>query len=185
MVAKGRLVHVVYMTNRFDEMVDWYLKVFEARIVHGSETILFATYDEEHHRFAFINLGPGDDSAPAGPPKVHHVAYSWPDLTSLMATFDRLNEMGVRPVTCLRHGPTLSMYYADPDGNQSEFQVDLLDPDAATAFMESEAFAANPIGETFDPDAILERLRAGGEVESLVFRSDQDRVPVLIGGGER
>jgi hypothetical protein len=45
----------------------------------------------------------------------------------------------------LRHGPTLSMYYADPDDNQLEFQIDLLDADAANAIMRSAAFAANPI----------------------------------------
>ena len=85
------------------------------------------------------------------------------------------------PLRPLRHGPTLSLYYADPDGNQMEFQVDLLDVDAANEFMQGEAFAANPIGETFDPDELLARYEAGEALEDLVFRSDQ--APVALARG--
>ncbi len=31
---------------------------------------------------------------------------------------------GIEPYWCVHHGLTVSMYYADPDGNQMEFQVD-------------------------------------------------------------
>ncbi|MFN0146555.1 MAG: biphenyl 2,3-dioxygenase, partial [Dehalococcoidia bacterium] len=95
--------------------------------------------------------------------------------------YRRLRDRGVRPQTCLRHGLTFSMYYNDPDGNQMEFQIDTLDPDAANAFMDSPAFAANPIGEPFDPDEVLARFEAGVPVEQLVYRSDQP-APALAGG---
>ena len=81
-----------------------------------------------------------------------HLAYTWDDLAGLVGVYKRVrDELDVRPRTCLRHGPTLSMYYADPDGNQLEFQIDLLEPDAANEFMRGPAFAANPIGVVFDP----------------------------------
>jgi hypothetical protein len=95
-----------------------------------------------------------------------------------MATFERLKSFDIRPVVNLRHGPTLSMYYQDPDGNRSEFQIDLLEVDAANEFMRSDAFAANPIGEKFDPDDLLARLKAGENVDSMLFRSDQEVVPL-------
>ena len=38
------------------------------------------------------------------------------------------------------------MYYGDPDGNLMEFQIDVLEPQAANDFMASPAFEANPIG---------------------------------------
>jgi len=36
----------------------------------------------------------------------------------------RLRELDILPVMCLDHGMTISMYYADPDGNGVEIQVD-------------------------------------------------------------
>jgi hypothetical protein len=54
-----------------------------------------------------------------------------------------------------------------------EFQIDLMEPDAANEFMRGSAFAANPIGEPFDPDELAARFDAGQPVDRLIFRSDQ------------
>jgi len=60
------------------------------------------------------------------------------------------------------------MYYQDPDGNGIEFQVDNFDSASeAVAFMESDAFAENPVGVDFDPDEFVRRVR-GGEDERLI-----------------
>jgi catechol-2,3-dioxygenase len=173
MASPSKFAHVVYATHRYDEMIDWYTDVFEARVQHRDDKLAFVTYDEEHHRFAFLNLGPGGAEKPRRGPGVHHLAYTWNDLAGLLEVYKRLRARGIRPRTMLRHGPTLSMYYADPDGNQLEFQVDLLDADAANAFLRGPAFAANPIGEPFDPDELVARFDAGEPVGDLVFRSDQ------------
>jgi hypothetical protein len=54
------------------------------------------------------------------------------------------------------------MYYKDPDGNKLETQVDNFDTnDAAAKFMESAAFAENPIGTDFDPEELIERIQSG------------------------
>src|SRR3546814_5664151 len=90
-----------------------------------------------------------------------------------MATYERLRDTGIRPVFPINHGPTTSMYYADPDGNQIELQVDNYDKiEDATAFFYSEAFAENPVGVEFDPDELLRRLRAGEPEEDLKRRPD-------------
>jgi hypothetical protein len=78
--------------------------------------------------------------------------------------------MPSRPV---RHGLTLSLYYRDPDGNGLEFQIDLMGAEDANEFMSGPAFAANPIGEPFDPEALADRLAQGKPVNDLIFRSDQ------------
>lgn len=54
------------------------------------------------------------------------------------------------------------MYYADPDGNQIETQVDNFDTvEEANAFMMSKEFAENPIGTDFEPEDLIKRLKSG------------------------
>ncbi len=175
MAPPSKFAHVVYNTHRYEEMIAWYLDVFEAKLQKKTDALAFITYDEEHHRMAFVNLGPADGDVPSKPDGVgvHHVAYTWDTLPNLMDVYKRLKAKGILPFFSVRHGPTLSMYYNDPDGNGMEFQIDLLSVDEANAFMESDAFGANPIGEKFDPDEIVDMLDAGKSVEAIVLRSDQ------------
>ena len=64
------------------------------------------------------------------------------------------------------------MYYADPDGNQMEFQVDCCATnDAANAFMAGPNFAINPIGVEYDPEAWLARMRAGAPESEFLERT--------------
>lgn len=178
MAAPTKFAHVVFNTHRYRQMIDWYAAVFEARVQHQGERLAFLTYDEEHHRVAFANLGPeeegGDSTARLGArPGLNHLAYTWAGLEELLDTYSRLKRQGILPVRPVRHGFTLSMYYRDPDGNGLEFQVDLMTPEAANAFMRTDAFAANPVGESFDPEVLLARYRSGEPVDDLIFRSDQ------------
>jgi len=176
MIAPSKFAHVVYRTRQFNEMIAWYTLVFNASVVHRDDRLAFLTYDDEHHRFAFINLGKpkGDErerrDSDVG---VHHVAYTWNNLGELIDTYKRLKAQGIEPAQPIRHGLTLSLYYADPDKNMMEFQVDLMEPQAANQFMSGPAFAKNPIGEHFDPDQLVARFEAGLPVDDLIFRSDQ------------
>jgi hypothetical protein len=72
---------------------------------------------------------------------------------------------------------TLSLYYADPDGNLMELQVDLLDADRANEFMAGPAFDANPVGEPFDPEELAAHWNAGQDVTDIVLRSDPTTHP--------
>lgn len=171
-IRPARFVHVVYRTHRFDDMIAWYQKVLGAKIQHYSPVIAFVTYDDEHHRVAFLNLsiiepdGPQDRRDRVG---VDHVAYTFNSLRDLMENYAQLKEMGILPYWKLHHGITISLYYGDPDGNRMEFQVDVYKTnEEANAFMTGPGFAQNPIGVEFDPDEWLARLRAG-EPESQFF----------------
>jgi hypothetical protein len=111
---------------------------------------------------------------------VDHVAYTYASLRDLFENYAQLKALGIAPYWCIHHGITVSMYYADPDGNQMEFQVDgYRSNEEANAFMAGPHFAANPIGVEFDPDDWLARLRAGApESEFLVRRTDEPVSPI-------
>ena len=176
MTAPSKFSHIVYRTHRYGEMIDWYTRVLEAHVRYRDERFAFLSYDDEHHRVAFVNLGPlpPHSSKPSTTvPGVNHVAYTWRTLDELLDTYQRLANLGIRPVSPVRHGMTLSLYYADPDGNDLEFQIDLLDARAANEFMRGPVFARNPSGESFDPDALIARYESGKPVDDLVFIEGQ------------
>ena len=63
----------------------------------------------------------------------------------------------------------------DPDHNQLEFQVENFGSIAeATEFLQSGAFASDPIGTEFDPEGLLSRMRAG-EPAGVLKRRQEDR----------
>src|SRR5215831_14246532 len=117
MVAPSKFAHVVFNTHRYDEMIDWYAEVFDARVQHRDDRLAFLTYDDEHHRFAFVNLGPAKDGPEKRPATgLNHLAYTWQNLEELIDTYTRLKSRGIMPTRPIRHGPTVSLYYRDPDG---------------------------------------------------------------------
>jgi catechol 2,3-dioxygenase-like lactoylglutathione lyase family enzyme len=169
LVAPSKFAHVVYLTPNFEALIGWYKLVFEAALVFGNADLCFLTYDDEHHRIAIIRV-PELAARPTGCAGVHHVAYSFESLAELLGTYERLKPFGVLPFWAVNHGPTTSLYYRDPDGNQMEFQVDNFDTAAASAsYFLTEDFARNPIGVEFKPDELLRRLRAG-EPEAALKR---------------
>ncbi|MFO1329404.1 MAG: VOC family protein [Rubrivivax sp.] len=175
-IRPQRFVHVVYRTRRFEQMLAWYQTVFDARVRHRNPALAFLSYDDEHHRFAFVNLAvlqpEGGESERRGVIGVDHVAYTYASLDDLLDNYVQLKAQGIRPYWCIHHGITVSMYYADPDGNQMEFQVDCYaDADQANAFMEGPDFAINPIGVEYDPEDWLRRRAAGTPVAELLPRT--------------
>lgn len=175
-IRPRKFVHVVYRTRRFEAMLAWYATVFDARVQHRNPALAFLTYDDEHHRFAFINLAliqpEGTQVDRQGVIGVDHVAYTYESLDALFENYVQLKALGITPYWCIHHGVTVSMYYADPDGNQMEFQVDsFASNDEANAFMEGPYFGANPIGVEYEPEAWLARLRAGEPAHGFLART--------------
>jgi catechol 2,3-dioxygenase-like lactoylglutathione lyase family enzyme len=171
-VSPVRLAHFVLRTSRFDELVRWYKIVLGAKPAFENELLSFLSYDEEHHRVAILRAPDLADQT-AGVAGVHHCAFTYGSLGDLMMTYERLRDLGITPVFVINHGPTTSLYYADPDGNQIELQVDNYDTvEEATQFFYSPAFAENPIGVEFDPEELALRLRAGEPESKLRQRPD-------------
>lgn len=164
------LAHVVRRTSRLDEMVRWYVSVLGARVVHADGMLSFLTYDDEHHRIAIASI-PGLEDQPPMAAGTDHIAFTFANLGDLLQTYTRLRSEGIEPFWCINHGPTVSMYYKDPDGNRVELQVDTLPTaEAIQTWMESGEFAANPIGVVFDPDDLVARYLADEPLESLMRR---------------
>jgi catechol 2,3-dioxygenase-like lactoylglutathione lyase family enzyme len=171
-ISPSKLAHFVLRTSRYGEMVSWYKTVLGAHGVFENEILSFLTYDEEHHRIAIINV-PALTEQPSGICGVHHIAFTYLSLAALMSNYQRLRDLDIKPVYVINHGPTTSLYYSDPDGNQLELQVENYDTVAASSeFFYSPAFAENPIGVEFDPEDLLRRLKSGEPEENLKRRAD-------------
>ena len=167
-----KLAHFVLRTSRYEALVSWYRFVLGAEAAFENELLTFLSYDDEHHRLAILNV-PDLAEPPPGITGVHHIAFTYGSLSDLLGHYARLRDHDIMPAYVINHGPTTSLYYADPDGNQLEFQVENFDSVAAsTAFFHSDAFAENPIGVEFDPEEMLAQLRAGGSEAMLKRRPD-------------
>lgn len=187
MVKPVKFAHVLYMTRRFDQMIAWYRDVFEADIVYENPAFAFLTYDDEHHRFAFANLDvmkpnaiPAVDRGEIG---VNHVAYTYASAGDLLETYAHLKRAGIEPYWPVHHGTTISLYYADPDGNRMEFQVDVGTVQEATALMRTTAYAANPVGVMYDPDELLARFEAGEKEDLLLAQPAGPPSPIPAAHG--
>ena len=169
-ISPQKFAHVVLKTANFTEVIDWYATVLQARVGFRNDFIAFLTYDDEHHRVAVINMpdSPAPEPAAAG---VHHIAYTYGDLGELLATYRRLKAAGIEPARCINHGPTVSMYYRDPDGLRVELQIDVFATMAeAHAYFTGPDFAENPIGVLFDPEQMIREYESGRRYEELVRR---------------
>jgi len=172
--SPSALVHVVYRTRRFAKMLQWYATVFGASIQYQNPALAFLTFDEEHHRFAFADLGvirpdDADEKDDRGMIGVDHVAWEYGSLRDLLENYEILKAVGITPYWCVNHGISASLYYADPDGNQMEFAVDGFATKAeCTDFFHTELMGRNPVGTEYDPDDWLARLRSGVPAAQLL-----------------
>ncbi|KUL87817.1 hypothetical protein ZTR_03154 [Talaromyces verruculosus] len=168
-----KLAHVVLQTGtNFSQMVDFYKTFLGAKASFENDFISFISYDEEHHRIAIVaarGCGPNVPNSSG----LHHIAFSYDSLTTLAVAYRQRKRLGIMPVWSVNHGPTSSIYYRDPDGNMIETQVDNFPtPEEATAFMMSKEFIDNPLGTDFDPEELIERLRAGESDASIKRRKE-------------
>jgi len=174
----AKLAHVVLRTAHFDEAIDWYQTVLGAFTVFRSDALAFLTYDEEHHRIALAAVPPverrPEDRARPG---LEHIGFTYASLGELLGTFRRLRAAGIEPTWAVNHGPTTSIYYEDPDGNEIELQVDnFADLQGLLGWASSGAFAINPIGTLFDPEDLARRLEAGAPEADLLHPLGPDQM---------
>lgn len=185
-IRPQKFVHVVYRTHRFEEMLDWYRLVFDAKVQYRNPVLAFLTYDDEHHRFALLDLSairPDDDATERqGLVGVDHVAYTYASLEDLLENYRQLKAHGILPYWCVHHGMTVSMYYADPDGNQMEFQVDVFESsEEANAYMCGPITEANPVGVEYDPEDWLARIATGAPLSEFLDRRVHQPVSPIRG----
>lgn len=157
-IIPPKLHHATFLTLELDKMVSWYETVCALTPVFYSEGAAWLTNDEANHRIALIAhpaiKKPIDKPTSAG---LHHTAFEYESFDVWLDNYKRLKEAGIEPFMCLDHGLTMSMYYADPEGNGVEIQVDAFGSWAESTewIWSSREFAENPIGEWFDPDQLV------------------------------
>jgi catechol 2,3-dioxygenase-like lactoylglutathione lyase family enzyme len=183
-VSPYKLAHAVLRTAHLDETIRHYQLLLNARMVFdqrpGGAAI---TYDEEHHRLAFVAVpAPADDGGGvrvagatgavglevSAAPGLEHLAFVFESLGALLGMYVRVKAAGVKPVYCLNHGATVSIYYADPDGHKNEMMVETMPMELADEWIHSPEFAANPIGWPFDPEGLLAGYEAGVPLAELM-----------------
>lgn len=167
------MAHIVFKTpnsNTFRAMVDFYKTFLNAKASYENEMLSFLTYDEEHHRVA-IGIFPGTEARDPKSAGLAHVAFTYGSLRELAMAYRQRKANGIVPFWCINHGPTTSMYYRDPDGNEIETQVDNFDTvEEVDAFMAGKEFAQNPIGSEYDPEDLIRRLEANEDDKSIKKR---------------
>ena len=167
---KPVLHHITIKTARLAEMVAWYATVIGAHVQFQDAGAAWMTNDAANHRLGFLALpGLTDDPGKNAHSGMHHTAFEYASFEDLMASFHRLRGEHIAPAFCLDHGLTLSLYYADPDGNHVELQCDSFgDWKQSGAFMRtSPEFARDPIGTFFDPAKVYDAHVAGRPFASL------------------
>jgi catechol 2,3-dioxygenase-like lactoylglutathione lyase family enzyme len=176
-----KLAHLVLRSANVPAMREWYLKVLNAReIVEGGGNACGLTFDEEHHRLLIIGMPPkdveyqqslGDLYAQIDQRRqmsgLEHFAFTYNGIGALLGQYKRLLADGIAPVFCVNHGPVLSLYYLDPDGNNVELQTDTMPMDMATEFMYSEEFQENSIGMPYDPEELCRLYDEGTPLSKI------------------
>lgn len=169
-----KLHHATFMTMEIDPMVAFYEAVCGLQPVFYSEHAAWLTNDEANHRIALLRIPgtkpPTDKPHRAG---LHHTAFEYEDFDAWLDNYVRLRESGIEPTYCMDHGMTMSMYYADPDGNGIEIQVDnFSDWGKSTEWMwASREFAEDQLGPQFDPDRLVTARATGAAPDDIHRRA--------------
>jgi catechol-2,3-dioxygenase len=162
--------HVNLKTTRLQEMIDFYRTLVGAEVIFQDHIGAWLSNDGANHRVALLAF-PNfvDDPDKENRAGMHHSAFEYASFDDLNSSYLRLKEAGITPALCLDHGMTFSYYYADPDGNNVELQVDNFgDWSRSKEWMQtSDEFKANPIGQFVDPDRVAGDYSEGVSFEEI------------------
>jgi len=158
-----RLNHAVLFVSDLDRARRFYVDVLDFVVV-GDEPRLNATFlraadSRNHHDLGLFGLGPGAPRPPRGSVGLYHLAWQVDTVDDLAELRRRLVAAGALTGES-SHGATLSLYGADPDGNQ--FEVQWMLPRRAWG-----EYATRAVVEPLDLDAEVARWSGVGTADEL------------------
>jgi len=169
---------VILNTSNYDAMKQWYLCVLNATVgveIPGPSGC-FLRIDESHHRIGMFKVANADSSDPNGMPgspdptsksRLNHFSFEYSTLEDLLEMAARVAKEDIRPAECMNHGPTVSLYYPDPDNNMIELFYDNHYSEEQIV----EWYGGGPSyvqsATVFDPAEMLQELRGGKSVAEL------------------
>lgn len=168
-VKPSKLAHFVIRTAQFETSKRWWATVLDATPSYENPQLCFMTYDDEHHRIGIVGM-PHLAAQNPGHAGIEHVAFTYDELGALLATYRRLKMAGIEPFWSINHGPTVSLYYRDPDGNKAELQYDVFTQAESRDFFASGGFEENFMGIIFDPEEMIARFESGEAIADITRR---------------
>ena len=181
-----KLQHYGLTTAHLNEMIEWYHKVLGITANHRSEApagvhggapfsgVAFTSNDEVNHRIVFFEIpGLAVDPDKSRHARVQHVAFEYQTLDDLLGTYVRLKGLGLMPIFAFDEGFQAAFYYADPDQNVVELNVNYYGNDwTATEHMKaSPAIAQRPQISPVDPEKMIAARKADASTWELHERS--------------
>lgn len=164
MTGIRRLNHAVLFVSDLDPAVAFYTDVLGFDVIERAggrmnAAFLRAADSQNHHDLGLFGLGAGTPRAPRGTTGLYHLAWQVDTIDQLVAIRDGLIASGAFTGES-SHGATLSLYGADPDGN--EFEVQWMLPRAAWG-----AYATKGVVERLDLAAEVARWTGVGTADEL------------------
>ena len=135
-----RLNHAVLFVSDLDRALDFYTRVLGFSVLNReprmNAAFLRTQESTNHHDLGLFGLG--DAAPPRRPPQLglYHLAWQVDTIDDLVALRSKLSGAGALGGES-SHGATLSLYGADPDGN--EFEIMWMLPRAAWGEYETTA----------------------------------------------
>jgi len=186
-----RISEIVLKTSQFDRLRQWYQTVFGIKPFYERTPPSDAASNYKGGKFvratdmrlSFMRLHlqypytqvlaifevPDLERRLPGEPGLHHMQFRHPNLGELITRYERLLDIGFKPVRTANHGPGTSFYYADPDGNSVELSGPNFETEADyLAYFSSESYKNNPSGIEIDVAEYVRRFRTGTPLAELV-----------------
>ncbi|KPI45774.1 Biphenyl-2,3-diol 1,2-dioxygenase 3 [Cyphellophora attinorum] len=179
-ITPVKFAHAVLRTNKINQLRDFYLDFLGATLAFEEPNVMvLIRYDDEHHRIGIIGIPDIADKVKASS-GLEHLAFTHASVEELAMAYKARKERHIMPFWSVNHGPTISVYYHDPDGNIVETQADLMSAGEADAFMRSEAYRKNMIGVDFDPDQWLAAVEKGQDMTSSASWTSEQLDPSMV-----
>jgi catechol 2,3-dioxygenase len=169
--------HVTLKTTRKSAMIAWYKTVCGMRLHFENQGGAFMSNDAANHRLALLTIpGVTPDEQRRVHTGLHHMSFEYDELADLDENYRRLRDEGIKPVLCVDHRMTVSYYYADPDDNLVELQIDSFgDAAASTHWMVTELhkITVHPGGNIIDPELVSKDVADGVTREQVRVRAEE------------